>query len=67
LPGFVSQGRTRQEAITNIREAIQGYILALQEDNLPLPGVVWTHCFGDRARKADRIIVGLTILRAGTR
>jgi predicted RNase H-like HicB family nuclease len=32
LPGCVSQGRTREEAIQNIREAIQGYIAALEED-----------------------------------
>ena len=37
LPGCVSQGQTKQEAITNIREAIQGYILALQDDGLPAP------------------------------
>ena len=37
LPGCVSQGMTREEAIANIREAIQGYIAALQEDKLPVP------------------------------
>lgn len=37
LPGCVSQGKTKAEAIANIREAIQGYIEALQEDNLPSP------------------------------
>jgi predicted RNase H-like HicB family nuclease len=37
LPGCVSQGMTREEAITNIREAIKGYIAALQEDKLPVP------------------------------
>jgi predicted RNase H-like HicB family nuclease len=37
FPGCVSQGRTRQEAIANIREAIQGYIAALEEDRLPVP------------------------------
>jgi predicted RNase H-like HicB family nuclease len=37
LPGCVSQGRTREEAISNIREAIQGYITALEEDPLPVP------------------------------
>jgi predicted RNase H-like HicB family nuclease len=35
LPGCVSQGRTRDEAIANIKEAIEGYIAALQEDTLP--------------------------------
>jgi predicted RNase H-like HicB family nuclease len=37
LPGCISQGKTREEAIANIREAIQGYIAALQEDGLPVP------------------------------
>jgi predicted RNase H-like HicB family nuclease len=37
LPGCISQGRTREEAIKNIREAIDGYILALTEDKLPVP------------------------------
>jgi predicted RNase H-like HicB family nuclease len=37
LPGCVSQGKTKEEAIANIREAIQGYVSALQEDNLPVP------------------------------
>jgi len=37
LPGCVSQGTTKEEALLNIREAIQGYIAALQEDQLPVP------------------------------
>ena len=37
LPGCVSQGQSREEAIVNIREAIEGYALALKEDNLPVP------------------------------
>ncbi len=37
LPGCISQGATREEAIQNIREAITGYINALKEDNLPIP------------------------------
>ena len=37
LPGCVSQGETREQAIANIREAIQGYILALRDDKLPVP------------------------------
>ena len=37
LPGCVSQGQSREEAIVNIREAIEGYVLALKEDNLPVP------------------------------
>ncbi|MBK8904094.1 MAG: type II toxin-antitoxin system HicB family antitoxin [Anaerolineaceae bacterium] len=33
LPGCISQGETREEAIQNIREAIQLYIETLEEDN----------------------------------
>ena len=37
LPGCISQGETREQAIANIREAIEGYILALKEDGLLVP------------------------------
>ncbi len=37
LPGCISQGKTKEEAISNIKEAIAGYISALEEDNLPVP------------------------------
>ena len=37
LPGCISQGESREVAVANIREAIEGYILALQDDGLPLP------------------------------
>ena len=37
LPGCVSQGETRELAMANIREAIEEYILALKDDNLPVP------------------------------
>lgn len=37
LPGCVSQGKTREEAIINVKEAIQAYIAALEEDHLPVP------------------------------
>ena len=37
LPGCISQGRTREEAIANIREAIRGYVAALEEDGLTVP------------------------------
>jgi predicted RNase H-like HicB family nuclease len=37
LPGCISQGRTKEETIKNIREAIDGYVLALTEDKLPVP------------------------------
>ena len=37
LPGCVTQGRTRQEAISNVKEAIRGYVAALEADRLPVP------------------------------
>ena len=37
LPGCISQGKTKEEAIENIKEAIQGYVKALEEDKLPVP------------------------------
>lgn len=37
LPGCISQGHSREEAIVNIKEAIEGYVMALQEDRLPVP------------------------------
>jgi predicted RNase H-like HicB family nuclease len=37
LPGCISQGQTKEEAITNIREAIKGYVAALEDDGLPVP------------------------------
>jgi predicted RNase H-like HicB family nuclease len=37
LPGCVSQGKTKQEALTNIREAIDLYIEVLQDRNEPIP------------------------------
>jgi len=37
LPGCVSQGQTREEAVADIKEAIAGYIETLEEDGLPIP------------------------------
>ncbi len=37
LPGCISQGNSKEEAIANIREAIEGYIAVLEEDKLPVP------------------------------
>jgi len=37
LPGCVTQGKTRQEAVANARVAIRAYIAALEEDHLPVP------------------------------
>jgi predicted RNase H-like HicB family nuclease len=37
LPGCISQGETREAAIQNIRDAIQGYVATLEQDHLPVP------------------------------
>lgn len=37
LPGCISQGKDKEEALNNIKQAIEGYILTLQEDGLPVP------------------------------
>lgn len=37
LPGCISQGKTKEEVIQNIKEAISCYIHALEEDRLPVP------------------------------
>ena len=37
LAGCISQGESRQAAIANIKEAIEAYIEALEDDDLPVP------------------------------
>lgn len=41
LPGCHSQGRTRQEAIRNIGEAIRGYIASMKRHGEEIPAVDW--------------------------
>jgi predicted RNase H-like HicB family nuclease len=40
LPGCISQGKTRDEAIVNIREPIQGYIESLKKHGEPIPALI---------------------------
>ncbi|MDD2756966.1 MAG: type II toxin-antitoxin system HicB family antitoxin [Methanothrix sp.] len=37
LHGCISQGKSKEEALQNIREAIRVYIAALQDDNISVP------------------------------
>jgi predicted RNase H-like HicB family nuclease len=37
LPGCISQGNTRKEAISNIHDAIRGYLESLKKHNEPIP------------------------------
>ena len=37
LPGCVSQGKTRKEAVMNIQEAMEAYLESLKKHNEPIP------------------------------
>ncbi|VVB92376.1 HicB_like antitoxin of bacterial toxin-antitoxin system [uncultured archaeon] len=37
LPGCISQGKTREEAIDNIKDAALGYLISLKKHNEPIP------------------------------
>lgn len=37
LPGCVSQGRSRKEALENIQDAIKGYLESLKKHNEAIP------------------------------
>jgi len=37
LPGCISQGNTRKEAIKNIKDAMEGYLISLKKHNEPIP------------------------------
>ena len=40
LPGCISQGKTREEAMANIRDAIQGYLRSLEKHGEPVPAPI---------------------------
>ena len=40
LPGCVSQGATRADALRNVREAIEGYLESLRERGEPIPPAI---------------------------
>jgi len=37
LPGCISQGNTREKAIANIKDAIDGYLESLKKHKEPIP------------------------------
>jgi len=39
LPGCISQGKTRDEALSNIKDAIEGYLQSLKKHNEPIPPI----------------------------
>ena len=40
LPGCISQGKTREEALTNIKDAIYGYLASLKKHDEPIPPAI---------------------------
>ena len=41
LPGCVSQGATRDEALANLKDAMVGYVESLRKHNEPIPPSIW--------------------------
>ena len=41
LPGCISQGATRDEAVANIKDAVAGYFESLRTHNEPIPPSAW--------------------------
>jgi len=39
LPGCISQGKTREESLANITDAVNGYLQSLKKHNEPLPHI----------------------------
>ncbi len=37
LPGCISEGKTRGEALANVKDAIEGYLTSLKKHNEPIP------------------------------
>ncbi len=40
LPGCISQGTTRTEAVANIKEAVKAYIESLRKHDEPIPPLI---------------------------
>lgn len=40
LPGCISEGKTRKEALHNIKDAIDGYLQSLKKHGEPIPPAV---------------------------
>ena len=41
LPGCISQGKTRDEALLNIKDAAKGYLESLKKHNEPIPPSIY--------------------------
>jgi predicted RNase H-like HicB family nuclease len=40
LPGCITQGQTREEALENVKEAIAAYLESLQKHDEPIPPAI---------------------------
>jgi predicted RNase H-like HicB family nuclease len=52
LPGCISQGASRDEALENIREAIEGYLESLRTHGEPVPPAISEARLGRISRQA---------------
>ncbi|MDE1871605.1 MAG: type II toxin-antitoxin system HicB family antitoxin [Candidatus Micrarchaeota archaeon] len=41
LPGCVSEGKTRKDALKNVKDAIKGYLYSLKKHNEPIPPSIY--------------------------
>lgn len=41
LPGCISQGETREQALENFNDAIRGYLESLKKHNEPIPPSIY--------------------------
>ena len=41
LPGCISQGKTRNEALENIKDAMNGYLESLEKHGEPIPPSIY--------------------------
>ena len=65
LPGCISQGKTRKEALINAKEAVDAYINALKEDGLSVPEERFKALL-ERIAIDPKVMVGKPVIR-GTR
>jgi len=55
LPGCISEGDTFEEAVENIKDAIQGYLTSLIKDGEPIPTELEKLVVGTVTVKAPRV------------
>ena len=54
LPGCISQGKTRAEALANIRDAIEGYLASLEKHGEPIPPPIGEEIVEVSTKKSSR-------------